>query len=335
MRSLFLAAACALSLCAGAAGRDLEFWFVDVEGGQATLIVSPSGESMLVDTGWPGRNGRDADRIQKAAKAAGVKKIDYLLTTHYHLDHVGGVQQLLERIPVKTFVDHGPNNETDKGAKELTAMYEKALATGKRLVVKAGDRIPLKGLEVEVVTANGERNPKSSGRAGSNPHCRGTRDYPTDPSENARSIGFLLSWGKFQFVNLADLTAKKELELACPENQIGPVDLYLTTHHGLDQSNSQEIVHGMQPRVAVMNNGARKGGSPAAWTIVRNSPGLEDLWQLHFSVAGGKDHNSPEPLIANLSEACDGKAIHVVVKKDGSFTVTNERNNYSKTYAAK
>jgi competence protein ComEC len=319
----------------GNAAKTLDIYFVDVEGGQATLIVTPSKQSILVDTGWPGFNGRDASRIQAAAKSAGVKQIDYLVMTHYHRDHVGGVSQLVEKIPVKTFVDHGPNRETGKGAEELSAAWDKAVATGKRLVVKPGDKLPLKNVDVQIVTADGAAiaSPINGGGA-ANPFCAG-KTFPDDPSENARSTGFLLTFAKFRMLDLGDLTSKEELELVCPENKLGKIDLYLTTHHGLNTSNAQPIVHAIAPRVAIMNNGARKGGSPDTWKIIQSSPGLEDLWQGHYAVEGGKDNNSPDSFIANIDEACEGKHIKVSALPDGSFTVLNARNKYQKNYAAK
>lgn len=321
-----LLAACAL------AARPLEVYFIDVEGGQATLLVTPSKQSVLVDAGWPGFKGRDADRIVKAAKDAGIKAIDYLVITHYHTDHVGGVAQLVERMPVRTFVDHGPNNESGKNPDELYASYEQATSKGKRLSVKAGDRIPLKDVDVRVVTANGEHAP---GPGAANTNCVAGRTYPEDPSENARSLGTLYTFGKFRFVDLGDLTSRKELELACPQNRIGPVDVYLTTHHGLNTSNAAEIIQALRPRVAIMNNGAKKGGHPDAWKIIKGSTGLEDLWQLHFSLAGKSEHNSPESMIANLDEACEGKYLKLSVQPDGSFTVFNSRNKYQKSYPAR
>jgi competence protein ComEC len=327
---LFLAAASCF------AAKSLDIYYLDVEGGQATLIITPNKESILVDTGWPGFNGRDADRIKAAAKSAGVKQIDYLILTHYHGDHAGGVSQLVERMPVKTFVDHGPNVETSKGAKELSEAWDKAVATGKHMVVKPGDKIPLKGgVNLQIVTANGEAIQTAlPGGGAANPLCQGA-SFPEDPTENARSTGFVLTYGKFRTVNLGDLTSREEVELVCPSNRIGKVDLYLTTHHGLNTSNAQAIVHALAPRVAVMNNGARKGGSPEAWKIVKSSPGLEDLWQLHFATAGGKETNVADSFIANLDAACEGKGIKVSAMNDGSFTVVNSRNNYTKTYAAR
>jgi competence protein ComEC len=327
-----LAALVAASALSVYAAKTLDFYFIDVEGGQATLVVTPSKQSLLIDAGWPGFSGRDAERIVRAAKKAGVKNIDYLVTTHYHTDHVGGVPQLAERMPVKNFVDHGPSVESGKNPDELYKSYEAVVAKANRISVKPGDTLPVKGLEVRVITAGGEH---FAGSGAANPLCSTARTYPEDKSENARSVGLLLTFGKFRMIDLGDLTSRKELELACPENRVGTVDLYLTTHHGLAQSNAPEIVHALRPRVAIMNNGAKKGGAPEAWKIVKASPGLEDLWQLHFSVAGASEHNSPEALIANLAEKCAGKYIKVSASEDGSFTVLNERNAYTKTYAAR
>jgi len=317
------------------AAKTLDVYFVDVEGGQATLIVTPSKESLLVDAGWPGFNGRDASRIQAAAKAAGVKQIDYLMLTHYHTDHAGGVSQLLEKMPVKTFVDHGPNRETGKSAGELSAAWDKAVATGKHLVVKPGDKIPLKGVDVQVVTADGAgiTSPINGGGA-ANSFCGG-KTFPEDKSENARSTGILITYGKFRMLDIGDLTSQKELDLVCPNNRLGKVDLYLTTHHGTNTSNAKEIVDAISPRVAIMNNGAKKGGSAESWQTIKSSPGLEDLWQLHFAVAGGKDSNVADSFIANIDEACEGKYIKASAMSDGSFTVVNSRNKYQKSYAAK
>ncbi|WP_321476790.1 MBL fold metallo-hydrolase [uncultured Paludibaculum sp.] len=323
----------ALSLPA-ANRKNLEITFIDTEGGQATLLVTPSGESLLVDAGFPGNNGRDSDRIVAAAKKAGLTKIDYLLVTHYHLDHVGGVPELAAKFPVGTLIDHGANVETGRGADTLNAAYQKVIASGaKRLTVKPGDILPLKDLRIEVITANGERIPKPvKGGGQKNPVCGTEQRRADDPSENARSIGVLMTFGKFRFVDLGDLTWNKELDAACPDHLIGPVDLFLTTHHGLDQSNSASMVHGLHPRVAIMNNGAKKGGSPAAWSIVSASPGLQDLWQIHYAEAGGKDHNVAEERIANPQVPCQGAGIEVAAGKDGVFTVTNQRNGLKKTY---
>lgn len=318
------------------AAKNLEMFFIDVEGGQATLIVSPSGQSLLVDTGWLGYGQRDAKRIVEAAKLAKVKKIDYVLITHYHLDHVGGAAALTEHIPVGAFIDHGPNTETGRGANEMNAVYEKALAGGaKRIVVKPGDTIPVKGLDIRIVAARGDRlEGAAPGGGTANGACSGVEPKKPDASENARSVGFLMTFNKFRFADLADLTWNKELDLSCPQNAIGPVDLFLVSHHGDAQSNSPALVHALHPKVAIMNNGVKKGGSPVVWKTVRSSPGLVDLWQLHFAVAGGKETNSPDTFIANVDDPCEGKYIRVTVMPDGTFNVFNSRNKYVKTYKA-
>ena len=315
------------------AARNMEVFFIDVEGGQATLFVSPAGESMLVDTGWTGFNNRDALRIAAAAKQAGVKKIDYLVITHYHADHVGGVAHLASRMPIHTFVDHGPTGETGKQPEQLYGAYMEAVRAGKHLVVKPGDTIPIKGIQVKVLTANGEEiSVPLEGAGKPNDYCAGFQAKAEDKSENARSLGTLISFGKFRILDLGDLTWNKEHELACPNNKIGTVDVYLTTHHGMNISGPAALVHALHPRVAIMNNGARKGGTPEAWQTIRKSPGLEDIWQVHFAVAGGKENNAPDTFIANIDENCEGRYLRLSVQPDGTFTVTNSRNNYSKTY---
>jgi len=317
-----------LALPLFAAGKALDIYFVDVEGGQATLFVSPSGESLLIDTGWPGQGSRDAKRIGAVAKLAGVKQIDYLVVTHYHIDHAGGVPNLVAEIPVKNFVDHGPSFETDAAGNKLFAEYTAAVGKANHLVVKPGDKIPVKGLDITVVTAAGKQIAKALPGAGAaNPDCAGAKMKDADPSENARSLGSLITYGKFKMIDLGDLTWNKEHALACPAN------LYLSTHHGLDQSNNPALIHALHPRVAIMNNGARKGGSPEAWQTIHSSPGLQDLWQVHYSVEGATANNVTEQFIANPDEKNDaGNYIKISAETSGTFIVTNSRNNLSKTY---
>jgi len=313
--------------------KPLTVFFIDVEGGQATLVVSPSGQTLLIDSGWSGFEGRDADRIVAAARGAGVKRIDFLLVTHYHMDHVGGVAQLAERIPIGTFIDHGASVESGKQADELKAAYDKVQSKGRHMVAKPGEKIPIAGLDVEVVAAAGRAITaplEGAGRA--NPLCAEVKPLDEDKSENSQSAGILMRHGKFRMIDLGDLTWNKELALVCPDNRVGKVDVYLTTHHANADSGSAAIVHALGPRVAIMNNGARKGGTPEAWQVMRTSPGLEDIWQLHHSVEGGEEHNAPENLVANPEEKCEGRAIKLEADEDGSFTVTNTRNGFSKRY---
>jgi competence protein ComEC len=312
--------------------KPLDIQFIDVEGGQATLIVSPSGESLLVDTGYPGFNGRDADRIAAAVKQAGLSRIDYLIITHYHGDHVGGAGALAARVPIRTFVDHGPTVEQGDRPAALYTEYLQTRAKGRHVLARPGDTLPVAGLDVRFVSAAGDLITKPLPGAGEpNALCRDFKPAAPDPSENARSVGMVLSYGSFRLLDLGDLTWNKEHDLVCPNNLLGTVDVYLTTHHGLDQSGPAVLVHAVHPRVAVMNNGPKKGGMPSAWRIIRDSPGLEDFWQLHYAVDAGADHNVAEPFIANLDDTT-AHGIRIAAQRDGRFVVTNARNGHSKTY---
>lgn len=327
-----------VSLCvvaAGAASKPLQVVSIDVEGGQSTLIVSPSGESLLIDTGWPGFAGRDADRVVSAAKSAGLKQIDYVLITHFHRDHVGGAPQLTERIKIGAFVDHGPNLEDSEVTREDYAAYEKVLAGHKHLVVRPGDRLPIKGMNVLVLSAAGNVVSKTAS-ATANPACADEPKAEVDETENARSLGVLITYGKFHMLDLGDLTKRKELELVCPNNLIGTVDLFLVSHHGSNQSNTNALVSAIHPQAAIMNNGAHKGGSPDVWTTVSNVVGPDRLWQLHYAVEGGQQHNVAEKFIANPDEKKDqGKDIRVRAFADGKFEITNSRNGFELQYPLK
>jgi len=334
---LWIACASLFLVPAVRAGRALEIYFIDVEGGQSTLIVDPQGESLLIDTGWDDFHGRDANRIMAAAKDAGIDHIDDLVITHYHPDHVGGVTQLASRIKIDNFFDHGANAEDD--TRGNYAIYEKIAAQSKRTIVKPGDVIPLKGIRVQVLTSAGEDITKPLPGAGQpNPWCASEPASLPDTGENPQSVGMLITFGKFRFIDLGDLTDQKGLGLVCPNNLIGTVDLYLVTHHGTqhpgtgDVSNAPAIVYALHPRVAVMDNGAIKGGHPVAWQIIHDSPGLEDFWQLHYSMAGAEKHNVPDQFIANIGGNDEGYYIKVTAEPNAVFTVTNQRNSYSKTY---
>jgi beta-lactamase superfamily II metal-dependent hydrolase len=317
--------------------RSLQIYSVDVEGGQATLFVSPSGASMLVDTGWPGNNGRDAERIKAAMKDAGFTKIDHLFITHFHTDHVGGVTQLAERVPIGEFLDHGPNREDSDITRSDFAAYLKVTEGKKRRIIHPGDTIDIPGLSTIVLAADGNHIAAVPGvKPVPNPYCADEPKADVDPTENAFSAGILVTYGRFRFLDLGDLTKAKEIAMVCPNNPIPPVDIYLVTHHGFNLSSSRAIVDAIHPRVAIMNNGAHKAGSPEAWQTVHDSPGLEDLYMVHTAEGSDAAHNSPEALIANpKGAAADGAFFKVIANADGSFSVTNSRTGVTKDYARK
>jgi competence protein ComEC len=317
-------------------GRALEIYFVDVEGGQATLFVSPAGQSLLIDTGWPDNAGRDADRIVAAAKKGGLSKIDFVLLTHYHVDHAGGVPQLFAKIPVGTFIDHGVNREPDNRETEQSwAAYQKLVSSQnvKRSIAKVGDILPIDGFRAEVVSADGALLQEPLPGAGTkNPACDNTEKRPADQTENARSLGTIISFGKVRILDLGDLTWDKEVELVCPINKLGQVDVFIVSHHGWLQSNSPALLAAIAPRVAIMDNGADKGGSPSSWDIIRKSPRLADLWQLHFSNEGSREHNSADSFIANLPGPDGGNYLRLAVWTDGKLEVYNSRTQTTKNY---
>jgi len=325
-----------LLACAAAlpAAKNLEVYFIDVEGGQSTLFVSPSGETMLMDTGYGAYNGRDPGRILAAAKTAGVKKIDYLVISHYHQDHVGGLPGVSEKLPIRNFVDHGPNTEDDKDSKVRYNMYTAYSAKGTRISAKPGDTIPIKGLEVKVLASAGDTLAAPVAGAGQpNPECA---SYQPDPDEevgeNQRSLGLLITFGSFRILDLGDLTSSREHELVCPANKIGTVDVFVSSHHMGAAANTPQLVHAIHPKVAIGDNGPRKGGKPAAWQTLHDTPGLLDIWQLHYAIGAGKDHNSADTFLANVDEICQGKWLRLTAEKDGSFTVFNSRNKFEKAY---
>ena len=317
--------------------KALHVFFVDVEGGQATLFVTPEKQSLLIDTGWAGNNGRDADRIMAATKKAGISKIDYVLITHFHEDHVGGLPQLIARIPVGTVLDHGDNRETtDASTVENWQAYQDLLAAKKfkRLTLKPGDSLPIEGIQTTVISSDGGVIDHSLPGAGQdNAVCKNSGQYPPDQTENRRSLGTLITFGKFRILDLGDLTRDKETELVCPDNKLGTIDVYIVSHHGWYQSGSPAFLNAIAPRVAIMDNGAKKGGTPSAWDIIEKSPRLEALWQLHFSEEGGASHNAAAEFIANPQGPDEGHYLELTAWPDGSFEVFNSRTQNTKYYA--
>ena len=341
--------------------KTLDIYISDTEGGKGTLFVSPSGETVLIDTGNPGE--RDVGRIMDMISAAGVTKIDYLISTHYHTDHVGGLTEIVKRIPVAHFMDHGANVEAPEAITGFQAAYEAIYKRAKHTMLKPGDRVPVAGLDWRIVTSAGEAIKTPLAGAGK-PNASRCADFkrkpdPATPDDNAQSVGSVITYGQFRTLDLGDLLWNNEFDLVCPRNLIGPIDLYLVTHHGLDRSGSPTLVHSVLPRVAVMQNGPRKGGAPTTFQMLRQSPGLEDIWTSHWSYAAGMEHNSPGVFIANMDDMptiasvinpsppsaggtpgdargnpahTPSYAIRISAQRNGTFTVTNLRNGFSKTY---
>ena len=335
-----MAAATALLLLASArprAGGSLDIYFIDVEGGQATLLVAPSGQSLLVDTGYPERAGRDPDRIVAAIRDAHLTRIDYLLITHFHEDHNGGAAELARRIPIGTFVDYGAPVETASEVVAAFAAYEQARRSGRHLVPNPGDRLPLDDIAVEVVSAGGATLSKSlSGGGAANEACGTFEPRGDNRTENPRSIGVRVRFGAFRFVDLGDLVWNKLGELVCPNNMLGEADVYLVAHHGNGDAHVPAVLAGLRPRVAVINNGTYKGGNASVLASLRGLPGTDDVWQLHRSASQGTD-TPYDPYIANLDDdEKDGAAwIRLTAREDGSFSVTNGRTGWTKAYGAR
>jgi competence protein ComEC len=350
--------------CAFAQARaTLDIYVVDVEGGNATLFVAPSGQSLLIDTGnyGPEASVRDAERIMAAAKDAGLTQIDHLITTHWHGDHFGGMAELAKRIPIREFIDHGPNVQPAPAVDDfLQNIYPKLYANAKHTVAKVGDKIAVAGLDATVVTSNGELLKTALPGAGApNPYCANFKPGDNN-AEDPMSVGTYITFGKFRTMHLGDVTKNKEFELMCPVNRIGTLDVFLGLHHAVNSSSSEVIVHALRPRAVIINNGTRKGGQPDVMQVLHSSPGLEDIWQIHFSQLSGQEYTVPGMFIANLLDqpspampvapiaaptpgpntppppAHNGPAywIKLSAQTDGSFTVTNARNGFTKTYAA-
>jgi competence protein ComEC len=350
-----------LSAAALPSAKTLDMWVIDTEGGKALLVVSPSGQSMLIDTGYPGNAGRDTARILEACRAAGVKKLDVLLTTHYDVDHVSNTPSLVASMPVGLFVDHGARVVDDPGTVAAVKAYDELWAgrmgappvgdpppvggaspVGRsgpptHLVARPGDRIPFAGVDVLVVTSAGRALKTPLPGAGQpNPACAGVErrtwsKTDEDHSENSASVGTLLTFGTFRMLDLGDLTWNREVDLVCPDNPIGVVDLFMVTHHGNDISNTPALVNAIRPRVAVMNNGARKIGAASVIRLLKTAPRMRALYLLHWS-ANAPDDNPPDDFIANLQDSPDGKWIKISAQENGTMVVTNGRTGVAKTY---
>jgi competence protein ComEC len=323
--ALLFAATVALS---AEPAHGLDIYFVDTEGGAATLIATPAGESILIDCGNPGT--RDADRIHAAAQSAELKAIDHLIITHWHVDHYGGIAHLSELMPIHHYYDHGiPDSLTEdpQNFPLLIQAYKKA-AGDKRKVLKPGDEIALKQKEgsspirLQCLCGNGQVVSDKDGAA-PNPIAEEHKPQPEDKSDNARSLGFILSFGDFRFLDLGDLTWNIEYKLVSPADKIGPVDVYQVTHHGLEISNNPVLIKTIQPRVAICGNGPRKGAHPSVIATLRRVPDIQAIYQLHRNVTSEPQDNTDPEFIANVDEKCDGELIKLSVAPDAkSYTVT-------------
>ncbi|HUR21971.1 MAG TPA: MBL fold metallo-hydrolase [Vicinamibacterales bacterium] len=328
--------------------KSLDIYFIDVEGGQSTLIVTPSGQALLIDAGFAGTGGfsaragdpataRDPQRILAVAKAAGVSKIDYFLSTHFHADHAGGVPELSQLIPIDAFIDHGGvNADADKVAGTI-AIHEAyaAVRKGKRhLEPKPGERIPLTGIEATIVSSGGATllAPLAGATPGANAACVPPGVAASEMTENPRSTGVLLQFGKFRFLDIGDLSDAPLFSLACPSDRIGPVDVYLVSHHGGADASDPSLFAAIKPRVAILNNGSIKGGAAATFKTLRAAAGTE-TWQLHTSAVTGAQ-NFADERIANLTEATS-YGIKISAYDDGSFTVTNGRTGLTTRHPAR
>ena len=338
--------------------KPLDIYVVDVEGGNAVLFVTPSGESVLIDTGNSGAGAvRDAERIVAAMHDAGVKRIDHLIITHYHNDHIGGLSELAARVPIAEFIDHGANVQPGPNIDPVLQKYAELYSKARHVVVKPGDKIPVEGLDWRVVTAAAQTIKTSLPGGGKpNPYCVNFKAQDIPQTEDDQSLGSFIIFGKFRTLHLGDLTLNRQFDLMCPANRLGTVNLMLLGRHG--NVNSDLLVHALRPYAAIMNNGTRKGGQPDAMKVLFNSPRLEDVWQMHFSQLSGQEYTVPGMFIANgldqqqvaipiepvpapaqgqqapPAPQHDGTAFYfkVSAQLDGTFTVVNTRNGFSKTY---
>jgi beta-lactamase superfamily II metal-dependent hydrolase len=317
----------------------LEIYWIDTEGNAATLLVTSTGQSLLIDSGSNDAEDRDAKRIfDVATKEAGLKKIDYLLTTHFAPDHEGGAAALAKLIPIEHFLDHGDSvdNQTPEGDK-LFSTYRQLVA-GKRRILKAGERLPLTGAQIDVVASNGAVLDHPLEGAAANPLCVKEKAKPADHTEEGRSVGILLTVGKFRYLNLGDLPWERELALACPIDNLGIVTLFDASSHGFDQSKSgaPAFVWAIDPQIVVINNAEHKGLNAQAWDTISRIPRVQGIWQQHVSLDQPDKltaHNTRGLMIANTSATVHGFWLKASVSPAGNVSITNSRNGYTEVYA--
>lgn len=320
--------------------ESLKIYWIDVEGGAATLVITPAGESILIDTGKPGK--RDPGRInQLIREEAGVSKIDHLVVTHFDRDYLGGAADLSKLITIGTLHDHGVRPQDRDRVGEVYLSFE----CEARLLLTPGDELPLKQasdgpkLRAKVLGIL-QRNVEATKEHEANPlPIKWYAQKDPDPSHNANSVVLLFEYGDFHFLDAANLTWNLEEKLVSPYNLIGEVDVYQVHHHGPDRSNNTHFIHSIKPTVAVMNNAHRKGTGPQTVKGLRSSPGLEAIYQVHKCTREGEEHlNTEADMIANLAPGpdCDGNHLFIAVAEDGkSYTVNVPRSGHAGKYKTK
>ena len=326
------------SLLANEKNGRLDIYFIDVEGGASTLFVTPEGESLLIDSGYPDFNGRDRNRILDVArKTAGLRYLDHAAVTHWHRDHYGNHAALSTEIKIKNFWDRGVPDvlREDKQFVDRIADYRSA-SQNKSKKLNPGDILPLKSgslpLQVKIVTASREVL-KNTGKP--NRYTKLHKPKPEDKSDNAASLSFLLKFGTFKFLCCGDLTWNIEAKLVTPNNPVGQVDLFMVTHHGLPSSNNPAFVLAIDPKVAVMCNGPTKGGHADVISTLRRVKSLKHLYQLHRNINLKPAEQTAAEYILNQEKTadCPGGYVKASVAPDGeSYTVQLGENGKVRTY---
>ena len=340
------AACLALALVPLTAAQALRIYFIDTEGGQSTLIVTPAGQSLLIDSGFPGdgkfsstpgtpADARDANRIVAALKDAGLSRVDVFVLTHAHADHSGGITELAAQVPIGTFVDNGgplANADAVAGTLEAFKWYEAVRARGRHIVARPGAKLPLKGIDVTVVSAAGKTLTKAlKGGGAANPACTSATP-PQEPTENPRSVAVVVQFGRFRYLDPGDLTGDPLFALTCPKNMIGPLSVYRVAHHGGADAADPATFAALRPRAAIVINGPMKGGAPNLMAELRKHPDI-DTWQLHHSLLRGAEDVDAERVVNLDTTTADW--LKVTANSDGTFSITNPRTGATKPYGSK